>query len=157
VHYSGQNGTTHNDKWNWLLVNQYGMTQPYVDLLYVPKVPIFKGQIVPRLRKNRVTTCATGTVHVKQRYDTTCTSTAQNMYMKVKFWALKIPYGIPTVGQLPNQFPKATYQKPRTKIQSAYISFQKPRTKSVSILGHEPRFSRRVTNPPEQAPFLNRK
>jgi hypothetical protein len=37
------------------------------------------------------------------------------MNLKDKFRALKIPYGIPTVGQLPNQLPKATYQRPRTK------------------------------------------
>jgi hypothetical protein len=37
------------------------------------------------------------------------------MNLKDKFRALKIPYGFPTVGQLPNQFPKATYQRPRTK------------------------------------------
>jgi hypothetical protein len=35
--------------------------------------------------------------------------------LKDKFRALKIPYGIPTVGQLPNQFPKATNQRPPTK------------------------------------------
>ena len=32
-----------------------------------------------------------------------------------KFGAFKIPYGIPTVGQLPMQLTKATYQRPRTK------------------------------------------
>ena len=37
------------------------------------------------------------------------------MNLKDKFRALKIPYGIPTVGQLPNQLPKATNQRPRTK------------------------------------------
>jgi hypothetical protein len=57
------------------------------------------------------------------------------MYLKVKFWVLKIPIGIPTVGQLPNQLPKATNQKPRTKIQKPYISYQKPRTKSVTVIG----------------------
>jgi hypothetical protein len=36
-------------------------------------------------------------------------------YLTDKIWALKIPYGIPTVGQLPNQLSKATYQRPRTK------------------------------------------
>jgi hypothetical protein len=35
--------------------------------------------------------------------------------LKDKFRALKIPYGIPTVGQLPNQLPKATNLRPRTK------------------------------------------
>ena len=34
---------------------------------------------------------------------------------KHKFGAFKIPYGIPTVGQLPMQLTKATYQRPRTK------------------------------------------
>ena len=34
---------------------------------------------------------------------------------KINFRALKIPYGIPTVGQLPNQLPKATNLRPRTK------------------------------------------
>jgi hypothetical protein len=57
------------------------------------------------------------------------------MYLKVKFWVLKIPDGIATVGQLPNQLPKATNQKPRTKIQSPYISYQKPRTNSVTVIG----------------------
>jgi hypothetical protein len=51
------------------------------------------------------------------------------MYLKVKFWVLKIPNGIPTVGHLPNQLPKATHQKPRTKIQLPKATHQKPRTK----------------------------
>jgi hypothetical protein len=54
------------------------------------------------------------------------------MYLKVKFLVLKIPNGIPTVGQLPNQLPKATNQKQRTKIQSPNINYQKPRTKIQS-------------------------
>jgi hypothetical protein len=39
----------------------------------------------------------------------------RNKVLKFKFSALIIPYGIPTVGQLPNQLPKATNQRPRTK------------------------------------------
>ena len=52
------------------------------------------------------------------------------MYLKVKFWVLKIPNGIPTVGQLPNQLPKATNQKPRTKSHAPKFRIHASVTKS---------------------------
>ena len=76
------------------------------------------------------------------------------------------------MGQLPNQLPKATNQKPRTKIQrvhisitkatnqkprtkiqSPYINYQKPRTNSVTVIGPFWGPYRRVTNPPEEVPI----
>jgi hypothetical protein len=58
-------------------------------------------------------------------------------YLTDKFWALKIPYGFPTVGQLPNQFPNhATHQ----------ISHQRPRTNSATK-GHAPNQLPKATHP----------
>ncbi len=75
------------------------------------------------------------------------------------------------MGELPNQFPKATNQMPRTKsvtkskshapnqLPNPKTTNQKPRTKSETkghVPNQLPRFSRRITNPPEQAAFQHR-
>ena len=89
-----------------------------------------------------------------------CTSMAQKMYLKDKFWVLKIPNGIPTGDSFPISYPKSRTKShaPKATHQNSESMHQLPKaTHQISyryraLLGSISAY-RRVTNPPEEAPI----